>query len=105
MNDHSDKDHQTHSSEETIASILLTLGAVVLRPHEPFTFSSGIKSPIYCDNRLLLGFVKERKIVVDAFLEKIKQLNFDVVGGTATAGIAWGAWIAQADGKPMIYIR
>lgn len=90
-----------------VAEILLKVKAVTLNPSKPYTYASGIKSPIYCDNRLLISHPVERKIIVDAFLELIEQnnLKFDVVAGTSTAGIPWAAWISSKLDKPMVYIR
>ena len=90
-----------------IAKILLEIKAVTLNVKEPYKYSSGIVSPIYCDNRLLLSYPKQRQKVRDAFIEIIRsnKLNFDIVGGTATAGIPHAAWLADALQKPMIYIR
>lgn len=90
-----------------IAKILLELDAVILNPKKPFVFASGIKSPIYCDNRLLISHAKERKQVVEAFDQLITdhKIPYDVVAGTATAGIPWASWIADLADKPMIYVR
>ena len=94
-------------SAERIAEILLDIGAVTLRPSEPFTYTSGIKSPIYTDNRLLMSHVEERREVVDAFEELLKKegIAFDVVAGTATSGIPHAAWLAEEENAPMIYVR
>lgn len=89
----------------TIAQILLKEKAVFLRPHEPFTWTSGIKSPVYCDNRLLFSTVESRETIVRAFVEKVKALKVDVIAGTATAGIPWAAFIAQELRLPLIYVR
>ena len=88
-----------------IAKILLEKKAVTLNTKEPYTYSSGIRSPIYCDNRSLAEFVEERKKVVNAFIEKLKEYEFDVIAGTSTAGIQWAAWIAYELEKPMAYVR
>lgn len=90
-----------------VATILLKIRAVTLSPREPYTFTSGIKSPIYCDNRLLISYPDLRKKIIDEFISIIQRnhLTFDVVGGTATAGIPHAAWIADRLQKPMIYIR
>jgi len=92
---------------KNIANILLKIHAVTLSPDKPYTYASGIKSPIYCDNRLLISHPKERKEVIDGFIDLIKlnEIDFDIVAGTATAGISWAAWIAERLNKPMIYIR
>lgn len=91
--------------EKEIAKILLEVNAVNLRPNQPFTFTSGIKSPIYCDNRLLISHPKKRNIIIKAFLNILKEKEFDILAGTATAGIPWCAWLAQKVSKPMIYVR
>lgn len=90
-----------------IADSLLHEKAVFLRPDEPFTWTSGIKSPIYCDNRMLISSPKARRLIVDRFVSLIKELNLkiDMVAGTATAGIPWAAWIADRLELPMVYVR
>ena len=94
-------------NKEKIAKILLEIKAVDLKPAEPFRYASGILSPIYCDNRLLMSYPKERKKVIDFFCKIIKHnnLEFDVICGIATAGITWAAGVAEEFGKPMIYVR
>ncbi len=93
--------------KKKVAKILLNLKAVTLSPEKPYKFASGILSPIYCDNRVLMSYTKERKKIVNFFIKTIKEnnLNFDVIGGIATSGICWAAWIAEKLKKPMIYIR
>ena len=73
----------------------------------PFSWVSGIKSPVYCDNRKMIAFPEERKAVVEGFKKIIEEkgLEFDVIGGTATAAIPWAAFLAYDLGVPMIYIR
>jgi len=95
------------SRESEIASILLDSNAVSLRPDKPFRYASGILSPIYCDNRILISLPDERKKVIDSFLSLINETKaeFEVVAGTATAGIPHAAWISDKFGKPMIYVR
>ena len=75
--------------EKTVAKNLLDIQAVSLQPNNPFTWASGIKSPIYCDNRLVLSFPEKRTVVVQGFVELIKQeyAEAEVIVGTATAGI------------------
>lgn len=95
-------------SEEKIAEILLKINAVSLRPNNPFRWASGILSPIYCDNRLLLSYPEERKIVANAFAEKAEEIgleNFDVVAGVESSGIPHAAWLAELLNKPMVYVR
>ena len=91
------------STAHTIAAVLLQVRAVHLRPDEPFTFASGLRSPIYCDNRLLIGDVAARRAVTLAFVETCA--GAEVVAGTATAGIPWAAWAAEALSLPMAYVR
>jgi len=90
-----------------IASSLLEIGAVTLRPHEPFTWTSGIKSPIYCDNRLTMSYPKIRDLIASGFATLIQEKypEAEVIAGTATAGIPHAAWTAHKLGLPMIYIR
>ncbi|UJF35165.1 orotate phosphoribosyltransferase [Paenibacillus hexagrammi] len=90
-----------------IASSLLEIEAVALRPHQPFTWTSGLKSPIYCDNRLTMSYPAIRELIADGFAALIKEKfpEAEVVAGTATAGIPHAAWVAQKLGLPMIYIR
>jgi orotate phosphoribosyltransferase len=94
--------------EQEIAETLLKIKAVKLRPKNPFTWASGIKSPIYCDNRIWLSFPEERKLVINGFVKKIEEIgleNIDVIGGVATSGIPFAAFVAAELNKPMIYIR
>jgi orotate phosphoribosyltransferase len=89
-----------------IAEKLLQINAVKLSPQNPFTWASGIKSPIYCDNRLALSYPEARKIIVDGFFQKSGDFEpFDAIAGVATAGIPWGALLADRLSKPFIYIR
>lgn len=90
---------------ELIAELLLSQKAVFLRPEEPFTWASGIKSPVYCDNRLLISSVEAREKVISAFCAEIKKLNVNCIAGTATAGIPWASWIAHELKLPLIYVR
>jgi orotate phosphoribosyltransferase len=85
----------------------LKLGAVALRPSKPFVWASGIRSPIYCDNRLLLSHPKSRDRVMEGFLKLVKngKLKFDAVAGIATAGIPHAAILADRLGLPMLYVR
>lgn len=91
--------------EKKVARALLSTEAVRLNVETPFTFVSGIKSPIYCDNRKMIGFPEERKVIVKEFIKKLEQKDFDIIAGTATAGIPWAAFIATEMNKPMSYIR
>ena len=91
---------------QEVAEKLLQINAVKLSPQNPFTWASGIKSPIYCDNRITLYYPSVRDRIIDAFVEKSNQFgDFDLVAGVATAGIPHGALIADRLKKPFIYIR
>lgn len=95
------------SIERLVAEELLKIKAVFLSPNKPFTWASGIKSPIYCDNRLTMSYPAVRKAIAKGLAEKIK-LNYpdvEVIAGTATAGIAHAAWVADILDLPMVYIR
>lgn len=93
--------------EKKIAKELLSIGAVFLRPEEPFTWASGIKSPIYCDNRLILSAPSARVVVEQAIADKVKALypQAEMLMGTSTAGIAHAAIAASILGLPMGYVR
>lgn len=92
---------------DKVSEILLNLNAVILRTKPPFRWASGILSPIYTDNRLLMSYPKEREFIVNSFIKLIKanKIKVDGLAGTATAGIPWAAWIAQKMKKPMIFVR
>ena len=94
-------------TEEIVAKALLDIKAVFLRPEEPFTWASGIKSPIYCDNRLILTAPEARNTVENALAETIRQEypDVEVLMGTSTAGIAHAAIVGHIMGLPMGYVR
>lgn len=94
-------------NKQTIAEHLLNIKAVSLKPNDPFTWSSGLKSPIYCDNRLTLSYPAVRKEIAQGLAELI-QTKFPqakVVAGTATAGIPHAAWVSEILNLPMVYVR
>jgi len=93
------------SLEKEIATSLIDREAVKVSLDPPFIWSSGIKGPIYCDNRKMIGFVGDRERIVDEFEKIASGLEFDVIGGTATAGIPWAAFLAHQMHMPMVYIR
>lgn len=97
----------TENIARKIADKLLSIGAVALRPHQPFTWTSGIKSPIYCDNRLTMSFPEIRDLIAASFAAVISEQypEAEVVAGTATAGIPHAAFTAQKLGLPMAYVR
>ena len=93
--------------QDKTAEILLKLNAVMLRTKPPFRWASGILSPIYTDNRILMSYPRQREFIVNAFAKLIKQnkVKFDGFAATATAGIPWASWLAQKLKKPMVYVR
>lgn len=95
------------NSAELIASHLLESEAVKLSPHKPFTWASGWKSPIYCDNRITLSFPQMRKDIRDALAHLIKEQypEVELIAGVATGAIAQGVLIAEILGLPFVYVR
>ena len=95
------------TTEKIIASQLLSIKAVFLSPNEPFTWASGIKSPIYCDNRLILTAPAARKVVESTIAQTVKEKfpEAEVLMGTSTAGIAHAAIAADILDMPMGYVR
>jgi orotate phosphoribosyltransferase len=93
--------------KKQIATHLLEIGAVSLKPNEPFIWSSGLKSPIYCDNRLTLSYPKVRSAIADGLAELIRTHyeEAEVIAGTATAGIPHAAWVSERLHLPMCYVR
>src|SRR6266566_201634 len=90
-----------------IAEFLLQIKAVKLEPNKPFTWASGWKSPIYCDNRKTLSYPKIRTFIRQEFVNVIAEKfgKPDVIAGVATGGIALAALVAQEMGLPMVYVR
>lgn len=93
--------------KQQLAKHLLEIGAVHLQPNAPFTWTSGIKSPIYCDNRLTLSFPLVRRKVAIGLEELIRKHypEVEVIAGTATAGIPHAAWVSDQLNLPMVYVR
>ena len=93
--------------DRKLAAGLLRIGAVLLRPDEPFTWASGWRSPIYCDNRRILSDPQLRSMVAEAFAEKVTALypEAEVVAGEATGAIAHGVLAADRLGNPFVYVR
>lgn len=93
--------------DEQIAEALLDIGAVGLRPRQPFTWTSGLKSPIYCDNRITISHPSVRDLIALGFAEKIREQypEAEVLAGIATGGIPHAAFVAQKLNLPMIYVR
>ena len=90
-----------------IARAALSARAIKLNPTDPFTWDSGYRMPIYNDNRMLLFSPKNRRLVTEAFLSVIdcQRIRCDVAAGVATGGIPFASWIAEALGKPQVYVR
>ena len=90
-----------------VAKNLLKIKAVFLKPNDPFTWASGIKSPIYCDNRLTLSYPETRKVVEEGLAETIRKYfpTCEVVMGTSTAGIPHAAYVSEILNLPMGYVR
>lgn len=90
-----------------VAKALMEIGAVSLNPAEPFVWTSGLKAPIYCDNRLIMSFPEVRSFIEEEMVERIERHypEVEVIAGTATAGIPHAAIIADMMGLPMIYVR
>lgn len=89
------------------AEYLLQIKAIKLQPAKPFTWASGWKSPIYCDNRMTLSFPEVRSFLRDSFAERVRQLypEAELIAGVATGAIAHGALVADSMGLPFIYVR
>jgi len=90
-----------------VAASLLEMGAVELRPANPFTWTSGLVAPVYCDNRLTIGYPSVRRDLRDGFVSAIETASLlpATIAGTATAGIPHAAWLADAVDAPMAYVR
>jgi len=95
------------TNEKAVAEKLLQVQAVSLRPQEPFTWASGWKSPIYCDNRRILSFTHIREFIKSEMCNLIfdKFPGADLLAGVSTAGIAWGALAADQLKLPFVYVR
>jgi orotate phosphoribosyltransferase len=96
-----------NSVENIIAKQLLEIKAVILSPETPFTWASGWKSPIYCDNRKILSYPVARQTVARALAEVVKEHypDADIIAGVATGAIAWGIMTAEILGNPFAYVR
>ena len=92
-------------SPSDLAGCLLQAGAVRLQPLDPFTWASGLKSPIYCDNRQLLGLPEVRDQIIEALVAGSMALKPTLIAGAATAGVPWAAMVADRLKLPMAYVR
>lgn len=88
-----------------LARILLEAQAVQIDVAHPFTFASGIKSPVYCDNRRILAFPQQRQFVSECFVKRIDAAGTDIIAGVATAGIPWACFVGTLLQKPVAYVR
>jgi orotate phosphoribosyltransferase len=95
------------NSARKTAEFLMQINAIKLQPSNPFTWASGWKSPIYCDNRKTLSFPEVRSFIRDSFADKLKELypEAQLVAGVATGAIAHGVLVAEKLGMPFIYVR
>ncbi|MED1469592.1 orotate phosphoribosyltransferase [Bacillus salipaludis] len=93
--------------KHSIAEKLLGINAVALKPNEPFTWTSGLRSPIYCDNRLTLSYPEVRRAIANGLRQLIveKFPEAEIIAGTATAGIPHAAWVSELMDLPMCYVR
>jgi orotate phosphoribosyltransferase len=93
--------------KKQIAKELLKLGAVKFQPENPFTYASGLRGPMYCDNRMVLSHVDFRNLIIEGFIQLIKENNLseELLGGIATAGIPHAAIVADRLNLPMVYVR
>lgn len=93
-------------NNQLLAANLIQTGAVRISPDSPFTWASGLRSPIYCDNRILLSFPELRASIIDFMVKVVKDFeSFDTVAGVATAGIPHGVLLADRLNLPFIYVR
>lgn len=92
-------------TQPNVARALLEAGAVRFSPKTPFTWASGLKSPIYCDNRQLLGFPELRSSISEALATRAAELSPTLIAGTGSAGIPWAALVADRMNLPMAYVR
>ncbi len=97
----------SHQTELKIAQALLDLGAIFLSPSKPFTWASGILSPIYCDNRISLSHPPTRSLIADSFVSLIQERypDTELIAAVATAGIAHAALVADRMNLPLVYVR
>jgi orotate phosphoribosyltransferase len=95
------------STAQETASLLLQINAIKLKPQELFTWSSGLRSPIYCDNRIILSYPSIRNYIKDEMAKQVEKIygRPDIIAGVATGAIGIGALVADALGLPFVYVR
>lgn len=95
------------NASKQVAQILLELGAISLNLKQPYRYASGILSPVYTDCRVLMAYPDKRRTIRDLYIDAIHKSNitFEVIAGTATAGVPHAAWIADKLNLPMVYVR
>jgi orotate phosphoribosyltransferase len=95
------------ANEKHIATALIKIGAVKFSPKNPFTYASGLKGPFYCDNRMVLGHVAERNLIIENLILNLatSKIEYDLIGGVATAGIPYASIISDRLKMPLIYVR
>lgn len=97
------------TTDKKIAKLLLSIGAMTFRFNPPYIFTTGLKSPVYLDNRLVMSYPKVRTQIADAYIKTIKENigleNVDCISATATAAIPQGAWVADRLNLPMVFVR
>ncbi len=99
-------EEQLKNIPTAVARQLLQIKAIKLNPQNPYTWASGIQSPIYCDNRVVLSYPNVRRFIIDCLAERSKDfLPFNMIAGVATAGIAHGALLAAQLDMPFVYVR
>ncbi|MBI3380137.1 orotate phosphoribosyltransferase [Candidatus Gottesmanbacteria bacterium] len=99
----------TNNISEKVAKLLLGIGGMTFRFDPPFTYTSGLKSPVYLDNRLVMSYPKVRREIIGCYIKVIKDQvgiqNVEWISATATAAIPHGAWVAEKLHLPMVYVR
>ena len=93
--------------DEHLAAALLDIGAISFNAQSPYTWASGLRSPVYCDNRLTIAHPAIRRMIMNGFVSVVRREGYDpsVIAGTATAGIPHAAWLANSLDLPLAYVR
>lgn len=96
---------EQEATARRVSDLLLDIEAVHIRPREPFTLTSGLKSPVYVDCRKIISFPEARGAIMDMAAAALAPLDADVIAGGETAGIPFAAWLAERLDRPMVYVR